>query len=74
MLKFRILRGGKQAKSSITTLEFKTGFSLLRDLLGRIPWEEALERKSKGGKRPIWMNKELLIKIKFKKEVYERWN
>ncbi|KAK4828634.1 hypothetical protein QYF61_000282 [Mycteria americana] len=46
MVKFRILRGGKQAQSSITTLEFRrTSFSLLKDLVGRFPWEKALERR-----------------------------
>ncbi|GAB0208330.1 mitochondrial enolase superfamily member 1 [Grus japonensis] len=70
------------------------------DLLGRIPWEKALEgrgaqdswlifkghllqvqerciptkRKSgKTTKRPPWMNKELLGKVKQKKEAYRGW-
>ena len=38
MVEFRILRGGRRAKSRITTLGFRRAdFSLFRDLLGRIP-------------------------------------
>ena len=31
------------------------------------------KKSSKGGRRPAWMNKELLAKLKQKKEVYRRW-
>ena len=79
-----------------------TGFmtQLSRDLLGRVPWDKALEgrgaqeswlifkdhllqaqercipTKRKSGKntrRPAWMNKELLDKLKHKKEAYRGW-
>ncbi|KFW73581.1 hypothetical protein AS28_12130, partial [Pygoscelis adeliae] len=73
---------------------------LFRDLLGRVPWDKAMEgrgaqeswvifkdhllqaqercipTKRKSGKntrRPAWMNKELLGKLKHKKEAYRGW-
>ncbi|GAB0209975.1 hypothetical protein GRJ2_003463200 [Grus japonensis] len=73
---------------------------LFRDLLGRIPWDKALEERGaqdswlifkghllqaqerciptkrnsgKNTKRPSWMNKELLDKVKHKKEAYRGW-
>jgi len=30
-------------------------------------------KSSKGVRRPVWMNKEFLIKLIFKKEAYNRW-
>ncbi|KFW71682.1 hypothetical protein AS28_14104, partial [Pygoscelis adeliae] len=75
-------------------------YILFRDLLGRVPWDKALEgrgaqeswvlfkdhllqpqeqcvptkRKSgKNARRPAWMNKELLDKLKHKKEAYRGW-
>ncbi|GAB0207196.1 hypothetical protein GRJ2_003185200 [Grus japonensis] len=101
MVEFRILRAARRARSKITTLDFRRAdFGLFRDLLGRIPWDKALEgrgaqdswlifkghllqaqerciptkRKSgKNTKRPPWMNKELLGKVKHKKEAYRGW-
>ncbi|KFO04167.1 hypothetical protein N312_10892, partial [Balearica regulorum gibbericeps] len=83
------------------TLDFRRAdFGLFRDLLGRIPWDKALEgrgaqdswlifkghllqaqeqciptkrKPSKSTKRPPWMNKELLGKVKQKKEAYREW-
>ncbi|GAB0209109.1 mitochondrial enolase superfamily member 1 [Grus japonensis] len=46
MVEFRILRGRSRAMSRITTLDFRrANFGLFKDLLGRIPWDRALEGK-----------------------------
>ncbi|GAB0190131.1 hypothetical protein GRJ2_001478400 [Grus japonensis] len=101
MVEFRILRAARRAHSKLTTLDFRRAdFGLFRDLLGRIPWDKALEgrgaqdswlifrshllqaqerciptkrKSSKSTKRPPWMNKELLGKVKQKKEAYRGW-
>ncbi|GAB0181417.1 hypothetical protein GRJ2_000607000 [Grus japonensis] len=98
MVEFKILRAARRAHTKLTTLDFRRAdFGLFRDLLGRIPWDKALEgrgaqdswlvfkghflqaqercipTKRKSGKnawRPAWMNKELLNKLKHKKEAY----
>lgn len=41
-VEFRVLRGGRSAKISITILNFRTDFVLFKDLFGRIPWDMAL--------------------------------
>ena len=78
----------------------RANFGLFRHVLGRGPWDTALEgrgaqeswlifkdhllqaqerciptkRKSgKNARRPAWMNKELLDKLKHKKEAYRGW-
>ncbi|GAB0182838.1 hypothetical protein GRJ2_000749100 [Grus japonensis] len=44
MVEFRILCGRSRAISRITTLDFRRAkFALFKDLLGRIPWNSALE-------------------------------
>lgn len=44
LLEFRILRAGTKMKSKLRTLDFKrVYFGLFRDLLGRVPWNKALE-------------------------------
>ncbi|GAB0209359.1 hypothetical protein GRJ2_003401600 [Grus japonensis] len=101
MVEFKILRAARRAHSKLTTLDFRRAdFGLFRDLLGRIPWDKALDgrgaqdswlifkghllqaqeqcipTKRKSGKntqRPAWMNKELLGKVKQKKEAYRGW-
>ncbi|GAB0208696.1 mitochondrial enolase superfamily member 1 [Grus japonensis] len=101
MVEFRILRTARRAHSKLATLDFRRAdFGLFRDLLGRIPWDKALEgrgaqdswlifkghllqaqerciptkrKSSKNTKRPLWMNKELLGKVKQKKEAYRGW-
>ncbi|GAB0176173.1 calcium-independent phospholipase A2-gamma [Grus japonensis] len=101
MVEFRILRAARRVCSKLTTLDFRgADFGLFRDLLGRIPWDKALEgrgaqdswfifkghllqaqerciptkrKSSKNTKRPPWMNKELLGKVKQKKEAYRGW-
>ncbi|GAB0179532.1 hypothetical protein GRJ2_000418500 [Grus japonensis] len=100
-VEFRILRAARRALSKLTTLDFsRADFGLFRDLLGRIPWDKALEgrgaqdswlifkghllqarerciptkrKSSKKTKRPPWMNKELLGKVKQNKEAYRGW-
>ncbi|GAB0185820.1 hypothetical protein GRJ2_001047300 [Grus japonensis] len=44
IVEFRILRAARRARSKLTTLDFsRADFGLFRDLLGRIPWDKALE-------------------------------
>ncbi|KAK4826285.1 hypothetical protein QYF61_007132 [Mycteria americana] len=46
MVEFRILMGGRRLKSKLTTLDFRRAdFGLFKDLLGRVPWDKALEGK-----------------------------
>ncbi|GAB0186968.1 mitochondrial enolase superfamily member 1 [Grus japonensis] len=101
MVEFRILRAARRAHSKLNTLDFRRAdFGLFRDLLGRIPWDKALEgrgaqdswlifkghllqaqeqciptkrKSSKNTRRPPWMNKELLGKVKQKKVAYRGW-
>ncbi|GAB0204419.1 mitochondrial enolase superfamily member 1 [Grus japonensis] len=101
MVEFKILRAVRRAHSKLNTLDFRRAdFDLFRDLLGRIPWDKALEGRgaqdswlifkhhllqaqerciptkresSKNTQRPAWMNKELLGKVKQKKEAYRGW-
>ncbi|GAB0203837.1 hypothetical protein GRJ2_002849300 [Grus japonensis] len=101
MVEFRILRAARRACSKLTALDFRRAdFGLFRDLLGRTPWDKALEgrgaqdswlifkgdllqawepciptkgKSSKSTRRPPWMNKELLGKVKQKKEAYRGW-
>ncbi|GAB0190077.1 hypothetical protein GRJ2_001473000 [Grus japonensis] len=101
MVEFKFLRAARRACSKLTTLDFRRAdFGLFRDLLGRIPWDKALEgrgaqdswlvfkhhllqaqercipTKRKSGKntrRSVWMNKELLGKVKQKKEACRGW-
>ncbi|GAB0204934.1 mitochondrial enolase superfamily member 1 [Grus japonensis] len=101
MVEFKILRAVRRMHSNLTTLDFRRAdFGLFRDLLGRIPWDKALEgrgaqdswlifkghllqaqerciptkrKSSKSTKRPPWMNRELLGKVKQKKEAYRGW-
>ncbi|GAB0203869.1 mitochondrial enolase superfamily member 1 [Grus japonensis] len=101
MVEFRIFRAARRVCSKLTALDFRRAdFGLFRDLLGRIPWDKALEgrgaqdswlifkhhllqaqerciptkrKSSKNTKRRPWMNKELLGKVKQKKEAYRGW-
>ncbi|GAB0195030.1 mitochondrial enolase superfamily member 1 [Grus japonensis] len=101
MVEFRILKAARRAHSKLTTLDLRRAdFGLFRDLLGRIPWDKALEgrgaqdswlifkghllqaqercvptkrKSSKSTKRHPWMNKELLGKVKQKKEAFREW-
>jgi len=44
MVEFQIPRAARRVRSKLATLDFrKADFDLLRDLLGRIPWDKALE-------------------------------
>jgi len=44
MMEFKILRAARRVCSKLTILNFRRAdFGLLRDLLGRIPWDKALE-------------------------------
>ena len=44
MLAFKILRMSKRVHSKLATLDLRrTDFDLLRELLGRVMWDEALE-------------------------------
>ncbi|GAB0199287.1 mitochondrial enolase superfamily member 1 [Grus japonensis] len=53
MVEFRILRAARRARSKLTTLGFRRAdFGLFRDLLGRIPWDKALEGR---GTQDSWL-------------------
>ena len=42
MVEFKLLRAARQVRSKLTTLGFRRAdFGLLRDLLSRIPWDNA---------------------------------
>jgi len=101
MVEFKILRAVRRVCSKLATLVFRRAdFGLLRDLLGRMPWDKALEgrgaqeswslfrdhflqaqeqcipTKRKSGRntrRPTWKKKELLAKLRQKKEGYRGW-
>jgi len=47
MVEFKILRAVMRVHSKLTTLAFRRAdFGLFRDLLGRVPWDKALEGSS----------------------------
>ncbi|CAM5158164.1 unnamed protein product [Eretmochelys imbricata] len=101
MVEFRILTQGRKESSRIQTLDFrKTDFDSLRELLGKISWENNMRGKgvqeswlyfkesllrlqgqnipmcrknSKYGRRPAWLNSEILAALKYKKEAYKKW-
>ncbi|GAB0179392.1 cAMP-dependent protein kinase inhibitor alpha [Grus japonensis] len=44
MVEFKILRAARRAHSKLATLDFRRAdFGFFRDLLGRVPWDKALE-------------------------------
>ncbi|GAB0203516.1 hypothetical protein GRJ2_002817200 [Grus japonensis] len=44
MVEFKILRAVRRTHGKLTTLDFRRAdFGLFRDLLGRMPWDKALE-------------------------------
>ena len=46
MVEFKIVRAARRAHSKLTTLGFRRAdFGLFGDLLGRVPWDKALERR-----------------------------
>ncbi|GAB0183760.1 hypothetical protein GRJ2_000841300 [Grus japonensis] len=50
---FKILRAARRALSKLTALDFRRAdFGLFRDLLGRIPWDKALEGR---GAQDSWL-------------------
>ena len=47
VVEFKILRAARRVQSKLTTLHFKRAdFGLFRDLLGRVPWDKALEGRA----------------------------
>ncbi|GAB0183467.1 hypothetical protein GRJ2_000812000 [Grus japonensis] len=53
MVELRILRAARRACSKLTTLDFRRAdFGLFRDLLGRVPWDKALEGR---GAQDSWL-------------------
>ncbi|CAM5148340.1 unnamed protein product [Eretmochelys imbricata] len=101
MVAFKILTQGRKESSRIQILDFrKADFDSLRELMGRIPWENNMRGKgvqdswlyfqesflrlqgqsipmcrknSKYGRRPAWLNSEILADLKHKKEAYKKW-
>jgi len=52
-VEFKILKAGRRVHSKLTTLEFgRADFGLFRDLLGRVPWDKALEGR---GAQERWL-------------------
>jgi len=44
MVEFKILRAARRAYSKLSILDFRrTDFGLFKDLLGRVPWDKALD-------------------------------
>jgi len=44
MVELKILRSARRMRSKLTILDFRReGFGPFRDLLGRVPWDKALE-------------------------------
>ncbi|XP_073186763.1 uncharacterized protein [Lepidochelys kempii] len=100
MVEFRILTQGRKESSRIWTLDFrKADFDSLRELMGKIPWENNMRgegvqeswlyfkesllrlqrqtiqmcrKNSKYGRRPAWLNNEILADLKYKKEAYKK--
>ncbi|GAB0176447.1 mitochondrial enolase superfamily member 1 [Grus japonensis] len=53
LVEFRIPRAARRARSKLTTLDLRRAdFGLFRDLLGRIPWDKALEGR---GAQDSWL-------------------
>ncbi|GAB0209752.1 hypothetical protein GRJ2_003440900 [Grus japonensis] len=53
MVEFRMLRAARGTHCKLTTLDFRRAdFGLFRDLLGRIPWDKALEGR---GAQDSWL-------------------
>ena len=53
MVQFRILRAARRGHSKLTTLDFRRAdFGLFGVLLGRVPWDKALEGR---GAQEIWL-------------------
>ena len=53
MVEFKILRAVRREHSKLTTLDFRRAdFGLFRDLLGRVPWDTALEGR---GAQESWL-------------------
>ncbi|GAB0205499.1 hypothetical protein GRJ2_003015500 [Grus japonensis] len=46
MVEFKTLRAARRVHSKLTTMDFRRAdFGLSRDLLGRMPWDKALEEE-----------------------------
>ena len=53
MVEFKILRAARRVHSKLATLDFRRAdFGLFRDLLGRVPWDKALEGR---GAQESWL-------------------
>ncbi|GAB0176029.1 hypothetical protein GRJ2_000068100 [Grus japonensis] len=53
MVEFKIFRAARRAHSKLTTLKLRRAdFGVFRDLLGRVPWDKALEGR---GAQESWL-------------------
>jgi len=60
MVEFRILRAMRSVHSKLTTLDFwRSDFGLFRALLGRVPWDKALE--GRGAQEGLLILKDRLL-------------
>ncbi|PKU38649.1 glycerol kinase [Limosa lapponica baueri] len=74
MVEFKIPGAARRLHSKLTTLDFRRAdFGLLRDLTGREWCIPTKKYSGKKARRTAWMNKELLDKLKSKKEAYTGW-
>ncbi|GAB0180838.1 hypothetical protein GRJ2_000549100 [Grus japonensis] len=54
MVEFKILRAARRVHSKLTAPDFRRAdFGLFRDLLGRIPWDKALDGGKKGTRKMV---------------------
>jgi len=68
MVEFKILWAARREHSKLATLDFRKA-----DLgLFQAQEQPNKEKSGKNTRRPAWMNKELLDKLKHKKEAYRR--
>jgi len=62
MVEFTLQRDMRQVESKIRKLNFRKGnFQLFREFI------------IKGGKRPAWLNQDLLVRLKSKKKMHRQW-
>ncbi|PKU33700.1 glycerol kinase [Limosa lapponica baueri] len=68
-IEFRFV-GSMRKTSRTATLDFRrANFDLFKKLLGEIPWDRCIPKRKKSGKgsrRPAWLSRELLQKLKWK--------
>ena len=56
-------------------MDTEQSWQLFKDTLLRVQWLSIPRQKksSKGGRRPLWLCKDLQLKLREKKELYRKW-